>query len=194
MRKILAILLSVCLLAASTPLTALASVEIEKPYEKPYEEPYDGTTIYDLKNEIESPLDIEPDYNLGVDMDHDIGAGLDRVFTPEDDSDIYTDYSFDFENARQLKGDFVLDEIILKFHDAKDVPGKEKQLQKEIEKVEKVGLIEDHGIYVVKADDLRSNANAVLNRYKNNKFVEYALSDYFSEEFFHTKKVIYLSS
>ena len=75
-------------------------------------------------------------------------------------------------------GEYVLDEIIIKFKEPWQVPGKEKQLQHEIEKAEKVGLVESLGVYVVKATGLEKNPNAVLNRYKNNKYIEYVEPNY----------------
>jgi len=75
-------------------------------------------------------------------------------------------------------GEYVLDEIIIKFVDPSAVPGQEKQLQQEIEKVEKIGFVEALGVYVVKAGDLSKNPQAVLNRFKNNKYIEYVEPNY----------------
>ena len=126
----------------------------------------DNTTVYDLENEEDVPA--EPDEEPPPE-DPDAG---------DDDSEIYDDESYDDENALQLQGDYVLDEIIIKFKDPSQVPGKEKQLQKEIEKVQKIGFVEDLGVYVVKADGLRRDPNSILNRYKNNKYVEYVEPNY----------------
>ena len=93
--------------------------------------------------------------------------------TPLADGDDYF-----FENYDQLSAPRVLNEIIIKFKDPADVPGKEKQLQDEIDKVKKIGFIEALGVYVVRADDLEKNPNAVLNRFKNSKFIEYIEPNY----------------
>ena len=100
----------------------------------------------------------------------------------DDDSEIYDNISYDAENTAQLdNAKYVLDEIIIKFKEPSQVPGKEKQLQHEIEKVEKVGFVENLGVYVVKIDDLDKNPNAVLNRFKNNKYIEYVEPNYIAE-------------
>ena len=90
-----------------------------------------------------------------------------------DDEFIYDNMFFSLENEEQLAAKRVLNEIIIKFRDASEVPGNEKQLQKEIDKVKKVGFVEALGVYVVNVDDLEKNPNAVLNRFKNNRFIEY---------------------
>ena len=132
------------------------------------EDPYlGGNTIYDLENEVDAepvPDELPPPENTEP---------------GDDESEIYGNDSFDAENSSQLSsGEYVLDEIIIKFKEPGQVPGKEKQLQHEIEKVEKVGLVESLGLYVVKAEDLEKNPNAVLNRFKNNKYIEYVEPNY----------------
>ena len=98
----------------------------------------------------------------------------------EEISDNETPLSVDYyeENFEQLEAPRVLDEIIIKFVDPADVPGKEKQLEHEIEKVQKVGFVEALGVYVVRVEDLEKNPNAVLNRFKNNRFIEYIEPNY----------------
>ena len=86
-----------------------------------------------------------------------------------DDFHVYDNQIFDLENADQIEADRVLDEIVIKFVDPSDVPGKENQLQHEIDKVRKIGFIEALGVYVVNIEDLEKNPNAVLNRLKNNR-------------------------
>ena len=95
-----------------------------------------------------------------------------------DDFHVYDNQIFDLENADQIEADRVLDEIVIKFVDPSDVPGKENQLQHEIDKVRKIGFIEALGVYVVNIEDLEKNPNAVLNRLKNNRFIEYVEPNY----------------
>ncbi len=72
-----------------------------------------------------------------------------------------------------------LDEIIIKFHDVSLFPGEEKQHQDEVAKVMKDGLdIVTDNVYVVRAADLSKNPTALLNRYKNSKFVDYVEPNY----------------
>ena len=96
----------------------------------------------------------------------------------EDEADLYGTQSFDDENAAQLIGARVLDQILVKFKDPVQVPGKEKQLQHEIEKFEKIGFVEGLGVYVVRIGELEKNPNAVLNRLKNNKYIKYVEPNY----------------
>ena len=132
------------------------------------EEPYtDGGTVYDLEGEVDMP--IKPEEEMSP-IEPEQG---------DDDSEIYTDLSFDAENTAQLaNATFVSDEIIIKFKEPWQVPGKEKQLQHEIEKFEKIGFVEELDVYIVKFDDLDKNPNAVLNRLKNNKYIEYVEPNY----------------
>ena len=143
--------------------------EYDEYYDDPVdaEEPYvDGDTIYDLENEDDSELIIDEPDEPDIEDEE------------PDEDDLYGDISFDEEIALQLAGEFVSDEIVVKFKEPWQVPGKEKQLQHEIDKVEKVGFVEQLGVYVVKVDDLDKNPNAVLNRFKNNKYIEYVEPNY----------------
>ena len=88
----------------------------------------------------------------------------------------------EYDNSTDLADEFILDEIIIKFKEPWQVPGKEKQLQKEIDKVEKVGFVEGLGVYVIKVEDLDKNPNAILNRYKNNSYIEYIEPNYIAKE------------
>ena len=126
----------------------------------------DNTTLYDLDNEEDVPEEPE---EIPPPEDPDKG---------DDDSEIYGDESFDYENALQLQGEYVLDEIVIKFKEPEQVPGKEKQLQREINKVQKIGFVESLGVYIIKVDGLNRDPNAVLNRYKNNKYVDYVEPNY----------------
>ena len=95
-----------------------------------------------------------------------------------DAADINDNMFFDLENAEQLEAKRTPDEIVIKFKDPSEVRGFEKQLQREIDKVQKIGFVEALGVYVVNVDDLEKNPNAVLNRFKNNRFVEYVEPNY----------------
>ena len=135
------------------------------------EEPYiDGNTVYNFEDEVETPpIPVEE-------------PPPEDTFEEDNESEIYNDFSFDEETSIQLNSsEYVLDEIIIKFKEPWQVPGKEKQLQHEIDKVEKVGFIEELGVYVISVDDLDKNPNAVLNRFKNNKYIEYVEPNYVIE-------------
>jgi len=158
------------------------------------DEIYKGVgTIYDLSNQVdvesipeetpppEEPREIETICPVcGVTFTMDIELLLtDDVRCPICDELLNGEFiSFDAENARQLQGEYVLDEIIVKFVDPSQVPGRERQLQREIARVERIGFVEGLGVYVIKVDDLARNPNAVLNRFKNNRFVEYVEPNY----------------
>ena len=88
------------------------------------------------------------------------------------------EFDFSYENMDQMKADRILNEIIIKFADPAEFPLFAKQIQREIDKVQKIGFIEALGVYLVKADDLEKNPNAVLNRLKNNRFIEYVEPNY----------------
>jgi len=152
----------------ATPQDAAeGAAETEEDYED-IEDYYDGNeTIYNLENEEdESPAPDEEEPPADPDMG-------------DPDDEIYTTFSFDTDNAAQLDGaSYVLDEILIKFKEPWQVPGKEKQLQQEISKLEKVGFVEGLGVYVVKVADLARNPNAIFNMYKNNKYVEYVEPNY----------------
>ena len=73
----------------------------------------------------------DPDTDLELELDPELDEAMLYGLLPDEDLE-----SFDFENAEQLAAEYILDEIIVKFKDPRDVPGKEKQLQHEIEKLE----------------------------------------------------------
>ena len=95
-----------------------------------------------------------------------------------DDDLIYDNMFFDIENAEQLAAKRTPDEIVIKFRNAAEMPGFERQLQREIDKVQKLGFVEELGLYVVEVEDLENDPNAVLNRLKNNRFVEFVEPNY----------------
>ena len=187
MKKILAMLICFSMLLTLVPLVAFADedddpnsepvTEYEYVYEESrgvYDEEEDpeygddptevedlyagGRTIYDFENEVDKPTENdeeEPD---------------DEEFDPDDD--VYTDFSYDAENARELSHDPIPNEYIVTFVEPWEVPGKEKQLQHEIDKFNKIGAIDELGAYVIRIDDLQMNPNGALNRLKNNKYIK----------------------
>jgi len=156
---------------------------------------YEGAgTIYDLSNEVdvepepeeppppEDPVKTEETICLScgemsvIDIDMLL---LDEAYCPVCGELLSGEFiAYDAENALQLQGEYVLDEIIVKFVEPWQVPGRERQLQREIAKVEKIGHVEGLNVFVIKVDDLRRSPNAVLNRFKNNRFVEYVEPNY----------------
>jgi len=170
------------------------STEVEDDY-------VDATTLYDLELELDLPIVPEllppppppPPPAIveelvcpvcGESFNHEVSmlSTGDDVVCPACGEvfgyDIEVE-NFDAENAAQLRNAaYVMDELIIKFKEPWQVPGKEKQLQREIEKVQKVGFVEEFGFYVIKADDLRRDPNRALNRYKNNKFIEFVEPNY----------------
>jgi len=182
MKKFLALLLCLCLQLAAAPAVFAAQDagglggEYEEfdnntvGYDEYYADYAGGGTVYDLLGEYD--MYFEPDEP----------PPAEEFYAEDDDSEIYTSYSFDGENNAQLNGaKYVLDEILVKFKEPRQVPGKEKQLQREISKVAKLGFVENLGVYVVKADDLATNPNAVLSRLKNNRYIEYVEPNYIAE-------------
>jgi len=120
----------------------------------------------------------EYDESGSFDMDF-----IDEVRPPLDDpvaeeTDLYGNADFEAETAAQLRGERVPNEILVKFKEPWQVPGKEKQLQHEIDKLKKIGFVEGLGVYIVRVDDLEKNPNAVLNRLKNNKYIDYIEPNY----------------
>ena len=99
--------------------------------------------------------------------------------TADDDEDI-------FENETPMVNIFMDDEhipneIIVKFFDRSQFSGKEKQYDNELAKLKGNGfeiIGEDENLFLVKVDDLGSNANGVFNRYRNSKYVEYMELNY----------------
>ena len=122
----------------------------------------------------------------------------DELFYEDDyeleDEFIYDNMFFDLENADQLEANRVSDEIIIKFVDFSDVPGKEKQLQNEIDKVKKIGFIETLDAYVIQVEDLARNPNAIFNRFKNNRFVQYIEPNYLFDYSFTPNDQYYSSN
>ena len=206
MKRIISILLCLCLIMTLIPAASPSFAEegdsafSEQAFEEEIsiEEHYeDSTTVYDLENEVDTPILPEEDEPSPVDEED----AAERVVCPSceeqveiNEADISAggvvcplcgeyiplkeDAPVEFDNSAELAAEYVSDEIIIKFKEPWQVPGKEKQLQKEIDKVAKVGFVEYLGVYVVKVDDLEKNPNAVLNRFKNNNYIEYVEPNY----------------
>jgi len=122
-------------------------------------ESFDGESIYE-RFVAWNPFDDEESYYL-------------------DDEDIYDNMSFDPENADQLAANRVPGQVIIRFRDPRDVQGKEKYLQHEIDKMaEKIGFVPVLDAFVVQIDGMENDPNATLNRLKNNRFIEYVEPNY----------------
>ena len=82
-------------------------------------------------------------------------------------------------------GEYVVGEIIIKFKDISQFPGKEQQYNNEISKVLKDGLtaIADK-TFLVKSEDFVKNPNATLNKYKNSEFIDYVEPNYITTAFY----------
>jgi thermitase len=114
-----------------------------------------------------------------------------------DDEEIYDDVLFYPENEVQLAVKRVPNQLIIKFKDPSAVPGRERLLQKEIDKVKKIGFSKALGVYAVKIDDFEKTPNAILNRLKNNRFIEYVEPNYIldymfvpNDEYYHIQQPI----
>jgi len=70
--------------------------------------------------------------------------------------------------------------LLVKFFPRSMFPGKEKQYQDAVEQVTKWGFdyIEALDVHIVYLEELEKNPNAVLNRFKNNRFIEYVEPNY----------------
>lgn len=86
---------------------------------------------------------------------------------------------YEWETDLQLLEDYEPNVLLIKFRPPSDFPGREKQYQDAVSKVLGSGFeeIAEH-TYLVAVDELSKNPNAVLNRFKNNRFVEYAEPNY----------------
>lgn len=189
MKRIISVFLTAVVLTLTFPFAAVSAYDadgvtggytvsdteeyFDEFYDERIDENYAGSgTVYDLTEESGVLYDPAKE-ELPPPFDTDEG---------DSDAEIYENVSYGAENSEQLSGaEYVLDEIIIKFKEPWQVQGKEKQLRKEIEKVKKLGFVEKLGAYVVKAEDLSKNPNAVLNKYKNNKYIEYVEPNYICE-------------
>jgi len=146
------------------------TANIELPPEDPVdvEEYFESNgTLYDLTDETDAAYAPDPE------------PPEDDGFEGDGDEDIYDTLPYDDDNARQLaEDDYIIGEIIIKFKEPQDVPGKERQLRLEIEKVKKTGFVESLDAYVARVDELDMDPNEILNHYKNNRYVEYVEPNY----------------
>jgi hypothetical protein len=84
----------------------------------------------------------------------------------------------DRETNTQLQNDREPNAIIIKFHPRSMFPGREHQYNQAVEQVLRWGFRYEpidglEETYVVYNDELERNPNAVMNRFKNNRFIEY---------------------
>ncbi|MCL1975555.1 MAG: DUF5011 domain-containing protein [Firmicutes bacterium] len=176
MKRFIALFFSLILLipAIQTAYPIYASKADEPPpknatlWEADLIEETDSHTIYYEPEIIELPAEELPLMN-----EEALPAQAEQMQADDEELDMYNNYSFEAENNAQLDGAaYMQDEIIIKFKDPSQIPGQEKQLQHEIEKVEKIGFVESLGVYVVRTAEMGKNPQAVLNRFKNNKYIE----------------------
>lgn len=86
---------------------------------------------------------------------------------------------YDWETDLQLSAEYEPNVIIIKFKDPSEFPGQEKQYNDAVDKVLRTGFEEiGERTYLVKTDELTRNPNGVLNRFKNNRYVEYVEPNY----------------
>ena len=87
---------------------------------------------------------------------------------------------YDSESREQLAQEYEPNVLLVKFYPKSNFPGKEKQYDDAVGQVTKWGFdyIEALGVYVVYIEELEKNPNAVLNRFKNNRFIEYVEPNY----------------
>lgn len=85
----------------------------------------------------------------------------------------------DWETDLQLSAEYEPNVIIIKFKDPSEFPGREKQYNDAVDKVLRTGFEEiGERTYLVQTDELTRNPNGVLNRFKNNRYVEYVEPNY----------------
>lgn len=86
---------------------------------------------------------------------------------------------YDWETDLQLSAEYEPNVIIIKFKDPAQFPGREKQYNDAVKKVLGTGFKEiAQRTYLVETDELTRNPSAVLNRFKNNRYVEYVEPNY----------------
>lgn len=89
---------------------------------------------------------------------------------------------YDWETDLQLSAEYEPNVIIIKFKDQAQFSGKEKQYQNAVDQVLKTGFEEiGERTYLVQMDELSRNPNGVLNRFKNNRYIEYVEPNYVGE-------------
>lgn len=81
---------------------------------------------------------------------------------------------YDWETDLQLREDYEPNVIIIKFKDPAQFPGKEKQYNDAVKKVLATGFEEiGERTYLVQTEELTRDPRGVLNRFKNNRYIEY---------------------
>lgn len=89
---------------------------------------------------------------------------------------------YDWEADLQLAAEYAPNVIIIKLKDPAQFPGREKQYNDAVKKVLGTGFKEiAQRTYLVEIDELSRNPKGVLNRFKNNRYVEYVEPDYVGE-------------
>lgn len=94
------------------------------------------------------------------------------------DVEAYEEGIYEAETEAQLQGEYEPNALIIKFHPISMFEGKEHQYNQAVEQALRWGFKNTpiDGIadtYVVYIEDFEKNPNAVMNRFKNNRFIEY---------------------
>ena len=89
----------------------------------------------------------------------------------------------DQDTGMQLSQDYEPNVLLIKFYPQSMFPGKEQQYRTAVEQVTRWGFdyIEGIDTYVVYIDELEKNPNAVLNRFKNNRFIDFVEPNYIGD-------------
>jgi len=121
----------------------------------------------------------ELDSNIIKIYSHDeIDSNIVKVYELDAlDSSVIEELSSDKLDNNVIQEKFVSDQILVKFKDISYFPGEEKQYWDEVEKLTKfctADYIEEIDTYIIETENLLKNPNAVLNRFKNSKFIEIA--------------------
>ena len=184
MKRILTLLLSLCLLLAIFPVSLAAfnddTGEWDDDIFSEVIEDYSG--VEDEAEETDT-TDVN-DYFSGGEEFEEVDVDVEEESFEEFTDDFYSDFSFDSENAREIaEAEYDINTIIISFRDVSEFPGKEKQYWNEVEKVTAWGMdyIDALDAYVVAIEDLDKNPNAVLNRFKNSKFIESVELNYLAD-------------
>ena len=203
MKRILSIFLCVCLLFTLLPFHLVAAemsedeiaalfedmqdAEDSEEFDHPGVETDSSDTLFYEEGELDEPEDLFEDF-MGAGDEHGVIDEPDDDDEDEKDDDpdeLDEEYEveilvdFTEENLEQLAHEYVMDEIIIKFIDESEVPARElRRYHRERARFEKVNYVEGLDVYVIKVSEMRRDPNAVLNRYKNNKYIEYAEPNY----------------
>jgi len=175
MKRLLSILLCFCFILTLFPATFPVYV-----VEKIYADEVDDEGFSQNIEDNYAVMDIQSD-NF---TDEATSEEVEREEALEDDPDaesedlveaFFSDFTFDTENAIELNlAEYDFESIIIYFKDVSEFHGKEKQYWDEVSKLTRWGIdyIEALDAYVIAVNNLDKNPNAVLNRFKNSKFIE----------------------